>query len=106
MKLRHNNQYKYKTGTTKHGTCYLQRLFWFSQYDALFVRTSQDAFFFISEEEVCALALQAPQEYEVPPATRLLPSAFVRAWAINNMKERYWRQCHEYARQQQLRKRR
>ena len=72
----------------------------------LFSYEQAKTLFFISEEEACALALQAPQEYEVPPATRLLPSAFVRAWAINNMKERYWRQCHEYARQQQLRKRR
>ena len=54
----------------------------------LFSYEQAKTLFFINEEEACALALQAPQEYEVPPATRLLPSAFVRAWAINNMKER------------------
>ena len=72
----------------------------------LFSYEQAKTLFFISEEEACALALQAPQEYEVPPATRLLPSAFVRAWAIHNMEQRYLRQCREYdARQVQLKRR-
>ena len=61
--------------------------------------------FLITEEEAIVLALQAPKEYEVPPPTRLLPTMFVREWAIRNMKNRYIRQCQEYEALQNMQQR-